>query len=158
MKSSARIHLLPFEEEPTDEYLLALHTNLEAYQIAFFLNQHCQTQFRRTDDIYLKNRAVSFILFEWENQLLDHTVSLFSNRFISDEVQIKENNTSLFDLPVRNQVSLLAEFKQVNFFIKSCHKDQIQRLLKSLQSWNALSMVYALTSSEIKDQLNLIFD
>ena len=90
MKSSARIHLLPFEEEPTDEYLLALHTNLEAYQIAFFLNQHCQTQFRRTDDIYLKNRAVSFILFEWENQLLDQTVSLFSNRFISDEVQIKE--------------------------------------------------------------------
>ena len=81
MRSSARIHLLPFEEEPSEEFLLALHTSLEAYQIAFFLNQHSQTQFKRIEDIILKNQAASFALFEWDNPLLDQKVSLFSNQY-----------------------------------------------------------------------------
>jgi hypothetical protein len=158
MRSSARIHLLPFEEEQSEEFLLALHTSLEAYQIAFFLNQHCQTQFKRIEDIILKNQAACFALFEWDNSLLDQKVSLFSNQYSADEVQTQENNTTLFDLPLRNQVSLFSEFKQVDFFIKSSHKQLIQRLLKPLNSWNAVSMVYALSSSEMKNQLNLIFD
>lgn len=158
MRSSARIHLLPFEEEPSEEFLLALHTSLEAYQIAFFLNQHCQAQFKRIEDIILKNQAACFALFEWDNPLLDQKVSLFSNQYSADEVQTQENNTTLFDLPLRNQVSLFSEFKQVDFFIKSSHKELIQRLLKPLNSWKAVSMVYALSSSKMKNQLNLIFD
>ncbi|NDG47044.1 MAG: IPExxxVDY family protein [Flavobacteriia bacterium] len=158
MRSSARIHLLPFEEEPGEEFLLALHTSIEAYQIAFFLNQHCQTQFKRIEDIILKNQAACFALFEWDNPLLDQKVSLFSNQYSADEVQTQENNTTLFDLPLRNQVSLFSEFKQVDFFIKSSRKELIQRLLKPLNSWNAVSMVYALSSSKMKNQLNLIFD
>lgn len=158
MKSTARIHLLPFEEEPSEEFLLALHTNLEAYQIAFYLNQYCQAKFKRIEDIYLKNQTVYFELFEWEDKLLDQKVSLFSNQYTSDEEQAEENNTTLFDLPLRNQVSLFSEFKQVDFFIKSSHKELIQRLSKPLNSWNAVSLVYGLTSSQMKNQLNLIFD
>lgn len=158
MKSSSKIHLLSYEEDDFQDHLLALHSNLEGYQIAFYLNKHTDAVFKRVEDISLNDKEVRFPLFEWENPLLDENTSLFSNKFIQEKTQDGTNTGALFDLPLRNEVSLFPEFKQVDFFIKSNHLETIQFLIKPMSSWGAVSMAYEVPSEKIKTRLNLIFD
>jgi hypothetical protein len=158
MNSSSKKYLLDFEEEEFDGYLLALHTHLDDYQIAFHLNKYSPTKFKRIEDIVLNKDESSFSLFEWEDPLLDQKTSLFSNKYLHETNLEKTNNNALFDLPLRNEVSLFPEFKQADFFIKSNHRETIQILFKLLNSGRAVSLVYEVPSKKIKNRLNLIFD
>jgi len=158
MKSNSKIHLLSYEEDDFHDHLLALHSNLEGYQIAFYLNKHSDALFKRVEDIGLNDKEVRFLLFEWENPLLDENTSLFSNKFFQEKIPDSANTGALFDLPLRNEVSLFPEFKQVDFFIKSNHLETIQFLLKPINLWGAVSMAYEVPSEKIKNRLNLIFD
>lgn len=158
MKSNSKIHHLSYEEEDFHDHLLALHSNLEGYQIAFYLNKHTDALFKRVEDIGLNNKEVRFPLFEWENPLLDENTSLFSNKFFQEKIPDRANTDALFYLPLRNEVSLFPEFKQVDFFIKSNHLETIQFLLKPINLWGAVSMAYKVPSEKIKNRLNLIFD
>lgn len=158
MKSNSKIHLLSYEEDDFHDHLLALHSNLEGHQIAFYLNKHTDALFKRVEDIGLNDKEVRFPLFEWENPLLDENTSLFSNKFFQEKISDKANTGALFDLPLRNEVSLFPEFKQVDFFIKSNHLETIQFLLKPINLWGAVSMAYEVPSEKIKNRLNLIFD
>ena len=158
MKSNSKIHLLSYEEDDFHDHLLALHSNLEGYQIAFYLNKHSDALFKRVEDIGLNDKEVRFLLFEWENPLLDENTSLFSNKFFQEKIPDSANTGALFDLPLRNEVSLFPELKQVDFFIKSNHLETIQFLLKPINLWGAVSMAYEVPSEKIKNRLNLIFD
>lgn len=158
MKKGQKVHLLTYEEEDFQDYLLAIHSNIEVFQIAFFLNKYIATKFKREDDIILKENEATFCLFEWDNFLIDENTLLFSNKYNKVMVQVNSNNNTLFDLPLRNEVSLISELKQVDFFIKSSHLETIQLLFKTLNSWNAITMVYKVPSNKIKNRLSLIFD
>jgi uncharacterized metal-binding protein len=89
---------------------------------------------------------------------LDENTALFSNKFLHEKVQENTNIGALFDLPLRNEVSLIPEFKQVDFFIKSNHLETIQLLSKQMNSWKAITMAYVVPSEKIKNRLHLIFD
>ena len=158
MKLNAKRHLLAFEEEDAEEHLLAVHTALEGFQIAYYLNKNTAASFKRQDDITLNDKGIFFSLFEWENPLLDENTALFSNKFLHEKVQENTNISALFDLPLRNEVSLFPEFKQVDFFIKSNHLETIQLLSKQMNSWKAITMAYEVPSEKIKNRLHLIFD
>jgi len=158
MKSNSKIHLLSYEEDDFHDHLLALHSNLEGYQIAFYLNKHSDALFKRKEDIGLNDKEARFPLFEWENPLLDENTSLFSNKFFQEKIPDRADTGVLFDLPLRNEVSLFPELKQVDFFIKSNHLETIQSLLKPINLWKAVSMAYEVPSEKIKNRLNLIFD
>jgi len=158
MKSNSKIHLLSYEEDDFHDHLLALHSNLDGYQIAFYLNKHTDALFKRVEDIGLNDKEARFTLFEWDNPLLDENTSLFSNKFFQEKIPDRANTSALFDLPLRNEVSLFPEYKQVDFFIKSNHLETIQFLLNPINLWGAVSMAYEVPSEKIKNQLNLIFD
>ena len=158
MKLNAKRHLLAFEEEDAEEHLLAVHTALEGFQIAYYLNKHTAASFKRQDDITLNDKGIFFSLFEWENPLLDENTALFSNKFLHEKVQENTNIGALFDLPLRNEVSLFPEFKQVDYFVKSNHLETIQLLSKQMNSWKAITMAYVVPSEKIKNRLHLIFD
>ena len=67
----------------------------------------------------MEDKDALFLMYEWENPLLDINTTLFSNKSISEKEQLDTNNNTLFNLPLRNEVSLFPKFKQVDFFIKS---------------------------------------
>tara|TARA_Y100000385_G_scaffold287969_1_gene353420 strand:+ start:422 stop:898 length:477 start_codon:yes stop_codon:yes gene_type:complete len=158
MKKRHKVHLLTYEEEDLKDYLLAIHSSLEGFQIAFYLNQISRTKFKRDQDIALDTKKATFPSFKWENYLIDVNTLLFSNKYLLQLEQENTNNNTLFDLPLRNEVSLIPEFKQVDFFIKSNHLETIQLLFKPLNLWSATAMVYEIPSNKIKNRLNLIFD
>jgi hypothetical protein len=158
MKKGHKVHLLTYEEEDLKDYLLAIHSSLEGFQIAFYLNQISRTKFKRDQDITLDTKKAAFSSFKWENYLIDVNTLLFSNKYLLQLEQENTNNNTLFDLPLRNEVYLIPEFKQVDFFIKSNHLETIQLLFKPLNLWSATAMVYEIPSNKIKNRLNLIFD
>jgi hypothetical protein len=158
MKKGHKVHLLTYEEEDLKDYLLAIHSSLEGFQIAFYLNQISRTKFKRDQDITLDTKKAAFSSFKWENYLIDVNTLLFSNKYLLQLEQENTNNNTLFDLPLRNEVSLIPEFKQVDFFIKSSHLETIQTLSKSLIPERGITMTYEVPSNKIKNRLNLIFD
>tara|TARA_B100000989_G_C19407338_1_gene412707 strand:- start:389 stop:865 length:477 start_codon:yes stop_codon:yes gene_type:complete len=158
MKKDFKVHHLNYQEESSQDHLLAIHSNKEAFQIAYFLNKHTNSTFKREEDIDLDSKKACFYLFKWENSLIDIKTILFSNKYEHDLKQIELNNNLLFDLPLRNEVYLFSEFKHIDFFIKSDHFETIQLLIKALNSWKALTMVYKVPSKKIKNQMNLIFN
>jgi len=153
-----KIYHLAYEEEDIQDHVLALHSNLEAYQIAFFLNQNASAKFKRINDIAMEDKDALFLMYEWENPLLDINTTLFSNKSISEKEQLDTNNNTLFNLPLRNEVSLFPKFKQVDFFIKSKDLETLKLLFKQLNSWKSTSMIYDVSAEKIKNRLNLIFD
>ena len=61
---SKKVYHLELEEELLEDEILALHTTLEAHQIAFFLNQSIGAKFKRSKkDLYGKKVKTSFIHF-----------------------------------------------------------------------------------------------
>lgn len=158
MKKDFKIHHLNYQEENSEDHLLAIHSNIEAFQIAYFLNKYTNSTFKRGEDIELNSKEACFHLFKWENPLIDIKTILFSNKYRHDLKQIKLNNNLLFDLPLRNEVYLFSEFKHIDFFIKSNHLETIQLLIKALNSWKALTIVYKVPSKILKPRMNLIFN
>lgn len=156
---SKKVYHLELEEELLEDEILALHTTLEAHQIAFFLNQSIGAKFKRSKkDLYGKKVKTSFIHFEWKNQAYDLNCSLFSNKNSNEKDQQNLNSTALFDIPLKNKVSLISEFKTVDFFIKSTDSNTIETILSRLKDWSSISLIYAIPVNKIKNQLNLIFD
>jgi hypothetical protein len=159
MQKGHKVHLLDYQEEDFNkDHLLAIHSNKEAFQIAYFLNKFSNSIFRRKEDIALNYKEASFSLFKWENSLIDIKTILFCNIHKHYLEQENLNKNTLFNLPLRNEVYLFPEFKQVDFFIKSDHLETIQLLFKSLNTWSAITMIYEIPSNKIKNRLNLIFD
>ena len=158
MKSNSKIHLLSYEEDDFHDHLLALHSNLEGHQIAFYLNKHTDALFKRVEDIGLNDKEVRFPLFEWENPLLDENTSLFSNKFFQEKISDRANTGALFNLPLRNEVSLFTEFKQADFFIKSTDNTLLTTLQNKLRKWPLISMCYRISLEKISSQSNQILE
>ena len=156
---SRKVYHLEMEEEPLEDEIIAIHTSLEAHQLAFFLNQRISARFSRSKkDLYNKKKKTPFIHFEWQNKDYDLNCSLFSNKNITEKNEQSLNSTSLFDIPLRNEVSLITEFKTVDFFIKSTDKNTIETIITQLKNWSNISLIYVIPVDKLKTQLNLIFD
>tara|TARA_B100000989_G_C19485514_1_gene447248 strand:+ start:560 stop:1036 length:477 start_codon:yes stop_codon:yes gene_type:complete len=158
MKKDFKVHHLNYQEEDSQDHLIAIHSNIEAFQIAYFLNKYTNSTFRREEDIDLNVKEAFFYLFKWENSLIDIKTILFSNKYKHNSKHSKLNKNLLFNVPLRNEVYLFSEFKNIDFFIKSNHLETIQLLIKTLNSWEALTMVYKVPSRKIKSQMNSIFN
>ncbi|MGI9540963.1 MAG: IPExxxVDY family protein [Flavobacteriaceae bacterium] len=154
-----KVYQLEMEEEFLDEEVIGIHTSSETHQIAFYLNQSIGARFVRTKkDLYYKKIKIPFIHFEWKDETMDLNCSLFSNKSLEEKDKQSLNSTALFDIPLRNEVSLITEFKTVDFFIKSTNSNIIETITRHLKSWSTISLVYAIPVDHLKTQLNSIFD
>ena len=91
-----------FEEEKFK--LLAIHSNIDDYKIAFLLNSKCGSKFVKARGyIDFPSQNAFFNHFEWEEEKKGISCDLFSNKFIKledDEAKVKE----LFNLPETKEV------------------------------------------------------
>tara|TARA_B100000768_G_scaffold132458_1_gene123130 strand:- start:482 stop:958 length:477 start_codon:yes stop_codon:yes gene_type:complete len=157
--NAKKIYNLELEETLEEVNLIALHSSMECYQLAFYLNNTINSNFKRSkNDLSIKDAKNNFIHFEWEDEMYDFQCSLFSNK-CHDELKPKKLIPNyLFNLPVRNEVYLSPELKQVDFFIKSSDQKTIETVLLNLKKWSKISLLYQVDSEVIKKQLNVIFD
>ena len=160
------IHKLDLGEfDEIDYYLIAIHTALEDYRLAYFINQQLPINLSKSNNeiqINIEEGETHFSRFYYYDVENAITWNLIQNK--NEVIQQKEENSqNLFaslTLEVSTKVFLLPEFKKVDYFIKIENSDdtidvlEIQNLLNKIDSVYA---VYTMDTDQIKSKNNLIF-
>ena len=125
------------EEEPTHYHLLAIHSVLIDYRLAFFLNKHLNIELKRAFndlDISGQNAFYSFFQYEDEDNLLNwNLISNSSHTSVRNE--IKESQLFKNTEVELKKYKLMNELSQVDFFLKiEYHADYINtnQIIKSI--------------------------
>lgn len=160
------IHKLDLDEfDEIDYSLLAIHTPLDDFRLAFLINQKLLINLSKSEkeiQIHIKEGERKFSKFTFYDSENEVTWNLIQNK---DEIieQKKNNNLGLFSgiaIEISKKVFLLPEFKKVDYFLKIENNDTyfnlltIQNLLKTIET---ISTVYAIDMDQIKSKNNLIF-
>ena len=160
------VHKLDFDDfDEIDYQLVAIHTSLEDYRLAYFINQKLPINLRINKDeihINIKEGETKFSRFYYYDKENEVSWNLIQNK--NEVIQHLKNNSqnlfSDFNMEVSTKVFLLPEFKKVDYFLKIENTDEvmdniaIQLLLKSIEN---ISTAYAVDTHKIKSKNNLIF-
>ena len=140
-----KIHYIEIDEENEEEYWIALHTTYEGFQLAYFINKNGLIKLRRSDND-IKNYLDEglFNIFEFTDKINHKYCNLISNKCVLENFSNSINNNTLFNVPERNELYLLKEFKQVDFFIKSNDKNLHNLIHKELLMLPMVSLVYVI--------------
>ena len=151
-----KIHYVDIDEDNEKEYWIAVHSTYEGFQLAYFINKNGSLKLRRSDnDIknYLDEGV--FNIFEFTDKINHKYCNLISNKCVLENFSNSINNNTLFNVPERNELYLLKEFKQVDFFIKSNDKDLHNLIHKELLILPMVSLVYVIPEKILSKNLIL---
>tara|TARA_B100000768_G_C11265495_1_gene370874 strand:+ start:1053 stop:1526 length:474 start_codon:yes stop_codon:yes gene_type:complete len=139
--------------------LIAIHTSLEDFQLAYFINKNCSTFFKRNHDLFSSHLKTSIKGMVWENSWdKDSYFHLFSNKY-SLEKGTSELVSELFPgkvIEVKNLV--LPEFREVNYFIKKQVDISDDSFIKKINKLPGIQFAYCVNENNIKSNKNIIFD
>lgn len=157
------IHKLQLEDFDQIDYdLIAIHTTLEDYRLAFKINQQLTILLSKNEDeipIEINKKKASFSRFTFEDENAMMTWDLIQNKQ-EIELPVQTKTSSLFeDNLVITQVSLINELKKVDYFLKIEHDEQIdtKEIITKIKKIDFISTVYEVDVHEIKSKNNLIF-
>ncbi len=158
-----KIYIEDFVEE--DYHLIALHTSLEDYRLAYFLNRELGIGLSKSKSdipLQVKGMKTSFIRFTFEDEKKLIQWDLVQNK---NEIENIENitTTDLFSNTKNSfssSVYLLPEYKKVDFFVKIENADNeidLDEVMVQISKIDAVNLVYSVTKNKIKSKNNLIF-
>ena len=150
------------EEEYLHYHLLAIHSVLTDYRLAFFLNKHLNIKLKRAFDdldISLQDGFYSFFQYEDEDNLLNWNL-ISNSSYTNVKNEIKESLLFKNTKVELKKIKLISELSQVDFFLKiEYHTDQINinQIIKSINEIPNIISVYNLNLKNIKNKENLNF-
>ncbi|HAO13965.1 MAG TPA: IPExxxVDY family protein [Tenacibaculum sp.] len=153
------VYELDFDDFSSCEYsLLAIHTPLEDYKLAYLLNRRLDYKFKKSDiNIDKKNKndvLTSFSVYEYSNA--EHNFSLIKNTL---KKKVIIDNDSLFN--VSHEVSyLISERKKVDYFLKiegDINAIYLSKLIQKLKAFPQLLTSYKIDINSLKSKDFLIF-
>jgi hypothetical protein len=158
-----KLSIEDFEED--DFLIIAIHTSLEDYRLAYFLNLNLNIFLSKNkNDIELnaKEGKTTFSRFTFEDKEKFINWNLIQNK---NEIEISENkNRQDLFTGFKNKFSasafLLPEYKKVDYFFKIENVEReikINTIVSKINNIENIKMVYAIDSENIKSKNNLIF-
>ena len=158
-----KLHLDEFDEIDYD--LIAIHSVIEDYRLAYFINQKLPIILSRSKDeigVTVKEGEAFFLKYIYNDIKNDIVWSLISNK---NEIVIKKNSSgqNLFlntAVEIATKVYLLPELKKVDYFLKIKNNHDtfdIEQVIKTINTIERISTVYAVIPEKIKSKNNLIF-
>ena len=156
-----KLHLDEFDE--VDYELIAIHTSLEDYRLAYYINQKLPVLLHKSKDgiqITIKEGETHFSRFTFEDAEKEIVWNLIQNK---NEVtlQKKQSSQSLFAdtaMEISTKVYLLPEFKKVDYFLKVENAQlSAAAITKNINTIDRISTVYKVDIQQIKSKNNLIF-
>ncbi|MGA9637149.1 IPExxxVDY family protein [Flavobacterium sp.] len=160
------IHKLEIGEfDEIDYNLIAIHTSLEDYRLAYFINQRLPINLGKSKDevhIKIKNGETQFSRFYYYDTEKTVSWNLVQNK---NEVfqQKQETTQDLFSdtpLEMATKVYLLPEFKKADYFLKientedMINVSEIKQILNTIEE---ITTAYTVDTNQIKSKNNLIF-
>ena len=145
---------LNIEPQDIDDFsVIAIHSNLEAYLLAYRLNQNLgcllhNTKKKSLDDIYTRFKYISKISNDsWE---------LISNHYKNEESYNIKN--LLFDINETNKKSLIPTLDSVDFFFKIPKSKVTSEWVTKIRNIGGIQLVYKIDKRMLCNLENLIFD
>ena len=159
------IHKLDLDEfDEIDYHLIAIHTTLEDYRLAYFINQHLPINLSKSKEeilISIKEGETQFsrFYFDDEDNFISWNLIQNKNEVIGQKEKINQDLFSNSRQEVATKVFLLPELKKVDYFLKIESDDdlEIAAIVKKLKTIKSLSTVYVVETENIKSKNNLIF-
>ena len=158
-----KLHLEEFDE--VDYELIAIHSSLEDFRLAYFINQKLPILLSRNNDevaIRVNDGDAFFSIYTFEDEGFNCKWSLIQNK---NDIYLAQKNTKqdLFmnsnDLILR-KVFLISEQKKVDYFLKIENNSSIinvDKIIEQLKQIDRISAVYNIIPENIKSKNNLIF-
>ena len=160
------IHKLDFGEfDEIDYSLIAIHTTLEDYRLAYFINQKLQVNLNKSlkeIEISIKEGQAGFSRFHFYEKEKQITWDLIQNKNKVIQ-QRKEEALNLFSndtIEVTTKVYMLPEFKKVDYFLKIENNEEnlnLSKIQNELHTIDNISLLYIVDTNKIKSKNNLIF-
>ncbi|MGB7842583.1 MAG: IPExxxVDY family protein [Salinimicrobium sp.] len=145
--------------------LLAIHSSVEEYKLAFLLNKHLElrlTRSRKDVDFQMGELQVLFALYSFEDPQKYRNYHLVSNVAKGEQVAPAASHSLFGEEQVSfHKIHLLPEFKKVDFLLKIEDESfpvSEEQLLKQIKEIPQISTAYSIDFHQIKTKENLIFD
>jgi len=161
------IHKLELGEfDEIDYHLIAIHTSLEDYRLAYFINQKLPINLGKNSNeiqINIKEGETKFSRFYYFDKEKGISWNLIQNKneVIQHKNDKRQNNLfSNISLEVATKVYLLPEFKKVDYFLKIENLEDelnVKDILVLLNTIDGISTAYTVETNKIKSKNNLIF-
>ena len=160
------VHKIHLDEIEKSQYqLVAIHTSLEEYRLAYYINQKLPINLSKCkNEIQIKSKEgeTQFARYIYEDEKNGFFWNLIQNK---NEITVenKKDNLGLFTNTSNSfatKVYLLPEFKNVDYLLKIENTEdalEIPKITSLLNSIERVSTVYVIENENIKSKNNLIF-
>ena len=144
----------------TDYELIAIHTSIEDYRLAYLINEALEIQLSKNDlniEIETKEGKSEFSHFIYDDEINDVVWNLIENKAIL--VPFKTTTTGIFD-SIDVTMYVVPEFKKADFVLKIENIEgtfKMEDILFSISNTQQISMVYIINQVKLKSKNNLIF-
>lgn len=161
-----KVHKLHTDEfDDVDYQLIAIHTSLEDYRLAYYINQNLPITLKKSDcniQISSKEGETQFTRFIFDDENAGISWDLIQNR---NEIALATQrvNQGLFaesNSKFSATAYLIPEFKKVDYFLKienSADSTDISKITAQIKKIERISTVYPVDVENIKSKNNLIF-
>ena len=150
------IHRLSSDDLEKDYKLIAIHSDIEPYKLAFEINKKLKIQLKRSSfDLSIKNQSSIFDLYKHISEVFNTKLYLILNKS-TDKKKIE--GQLLFE-NFDEQSYLIPELRKAQYLLKiEGGGFDIDNLLKKLNEIDNVISSYRTEVSSIKSKYNLIFE
>ena len=150
------IHRLSSGDLEKDYKLIAIHSDIEPYKLAFEINKKLKIQLKRSSfDLSFKNKSSVFNLYKHTSEVFNTKLYLILNKS-TDKKKIE--GPLLFE-NFDEQSHLIPELRKAQYLLKiEGGGFDIDNLLKKLNEIDNVISSYRTEISSIKSKYNLIFE
>ena len=133
--------------------VLAIHSSLEAYLIAYRLNQNLgcilhNSKKKSINDIYTR--------FKYISKISKDTWELISNHYVNDKSY--DTNNLLFNVNETNKKILIPTLDSVDFFFKIPKSKVVAKWVSKVRKTDGIQLAYEIDKKSLFNIENLIFD
>ena len=157
-----KLHIGEFDE--IDYQLIAIHSPLEDYRLAYYINQNLPINLKKSNcDLQVSNKEsetqFTRFVFEDEKDILWSLVQN-QNKAVVSNLTVNQGLFSNSEDTMSTKIYLIPEFKKVDYFLK-IENDEVAidmiQITNQLKKIERISAVYSVEVEKIKSKNNLIF-
>lgn len=155
------IHKIQINDFISDDYeLIAIHTSLEDYKLAYGLNKELGLQLQKNDtyvEIAIPEGKSAFENFTFDDEKNDVIWTLIENK--TTIINSNKQTSSLFE-QVDITVFLLPEYKKADYLIKIENIDygfDAEVIIDKILKIKNITTAYSVDTTNLKSKNNLIF-
>lgn len=154
-------HKLNLNQFSENYYLIAIHSDLDEFRLAFFLNDKLSIGLiRKNNDIILHENKSNYSIYEYLDEAMFLNWIFFSNKSLVAE---KTSNNELLNLfsqenIVQNEISLINQPKGVDYFLvieNVKNKIYVEKVLKKISEIRGVITAF-ISDKKLENKENLI--